>query len=368
MIAERPRARALRLLREAVAGPLAAGQPLPPERALSEQCGVSRTTLRWALQQLAREGVLRPAGARTRLVADPTIRPAMAADAVYLFSSIEVGGSGRTGGWGEFVHIGAMQGLRALGRTVLIPGCGVPDEATVTAILRERPVGVLLPEPMLTGTDDPRVARAAEAFTAAGVPTVVFGENPASCDRVCSDHAGGAHDLSRWLIGQGRRRQLCLYVGPSPAPWPGLRHAGHARALAEAGLPPPPLVWMHWRHGAEAFREQVLEIAGLLAPHLLAAEPIDAVLAMSDGHVPAISAALRHCGREPGRDVVVAGYDAYWQEAPERELCGDPPVASVDKGNLELGRAMAALLEERIAGTLPAAPQLRLIAPRLVVT
>lgn len=365
MIDERPRARALRVLRDTVVGANAAGQPLPPERALAEQCQVSRTTLRWALAQLAREGLLRSAGARTRLVADPSVRPAIASSAVYLFSSIDLGPTTRSGGWGEFVHLGVQQGLRSRGRTVLIPGSGIPDAAMVEAILRERPVGVVMPEAMLRGSTDPRLAEAASAFAAAGIPTVVFGETPADCDRVTSDHEAGACELSRWLIARGRRRQLCLWAGPGDPTWPARRRAGHERAWREAGCPALPIEWMRWRD--DAFDEMVITLSGHLAPHLLAAEPVDCVLAMSDGHVPAICAALRRCGREPGRDVAVAGYDAYWHECPERARCPDPPLATVDKGNLEIGQAMAALLEERIAGRLPAAPQLVKVAPRLVV-
>ena len=369
MITERPRARALRLLREILAGPIAAGLPLPPERELAEQCEVSRTTLRWALAHLTQEGAVRSGGARTRLAADLPERSAIVGNAVYLFSSIPIGVSLRGGGWGEFVHIGALQGMRSHGRNVLIPGSGIPDDATVAALLRDRPVGVLMPEAMLSGITDERLARAAEAFAAAGIPTVVFGESPAGCDRVASDHEAGAHALSSWLVARGRRRQLCLWASGSPDQlWRDRRRAGHERALREADCAVLPVEWMRWHDGDEAFDEMAILLAGHLAPHLLCAEPVDAVLAMTDGHVPAICAALRRCGREPGRDIEVVGYDAYWGETTQRHRCPVPPAATVDKRNLELGQAMAALLEERIAGRLPAEPQVRLVAPRLIPT
>lgn len=365
MISERPRARALRLLRETVAGPIATGQPLPPERELAEQCQVSRTTLRWALNQLADEGVLRSAGARTRLVANPGARPAISSTAVYLFSSVEISGGERSGGWGDFVHLGALQGVRSHGRSVLIPGSGIPDDATVAALLRERPIGVLMPEAMLSGATDERLARAAVTLAGAGIPTVVYGELPEGCDRVCSDHEAGAYALSQWLIGRGSRRQLCLWMGPNPQPWSFRRHAGHERALREAGCPLLPIEWVRWNNDERARDELIIAVAGHLAPYLLSAAPIDAILALSDGQLPVIHAALRRCGREPGRDITVVGYDAYWNDLTERPT---PPAATVDKLNLDIGKAMAALLEERIAGRLPTAPQERLIAPRLVIT
>lgn len=367
MITERPRARALRLLHDIVARQSSAGLPLPPERELAEQCAVSRTALRWALARLTEEGSLRSGGARTRMVADAPTRLAITTDAVYLFSSVTDGAPTRSGGWGEFVHIGALQGMRNAGRTVLIPGMGIPDEATVAALLRQRPIGVLIPEAMITGVSDQRLVHAAEAFAGAGIPTVVFGEEPATCDRIASDHEGGAYALSRWLVDRGCRRQLCLWAtGQAVQAWRDLRRAGHERALSEVGCPLLPVEWMRWREGEDAFDEQVIALAGHLAPYLLAAEPIDSVMAMTDGHVPAICAALRRCGREPGRDITVVGYDAYWHETETRARCPIPPAATVDKRNRELGLAMAALLEERIAGTLPAAPQLRLLAPNLI--
>lgn len=367
MIEERPRARALRLLQGIVARQSSAGLPLPPERELAEHCSVSRTTLRWALDRLTEEGALHSGGARTRMVTEPLSRLAITRDAVYLFSSITAGAPSRSAVRGEFVHIGALQGMRNAGRTVLIPGSGIPDEATVAALLRHRPIGVLMPEAMITGATDQRLLHAAEAFAGAGIPTVILGETPTSCDRIASDHEGGAYALSRWLFARGCRRQLCLWAtSPTIQEWRILRRAGHERAHHEAGCPLLPVEWMRWRDGEDAFDEMVIVLAGHLAPYLMAAEPIDAVVAMTDAHVPAICAALRRCGREPGRDITVVGYDAFWHEIDVRARCPVPPAATVDKRNRELGLAMAALLEERIAGTLPGSPQLRLLAPTLV--
>ena len=365
MTSERPRARALRLLRATAAEPIAAGLPLPPERLLADQYQVSRTTIRWALAQLAREGLLRNVTGRTRLVADPSARPAMACHPVYVFSQIEESHVNRSEGWGGNVHVGLLNAMRSLGHAVLIPGSSLLDEATVACLLRERPAGVLIPEPMYTGASDPSLMLAAEAFAKAGIPTVVFGEFPAACDRVCSDHELGAHLLSTWLLNRGRRHQLCLWPGPSTPAWLERRRIGHERALRESGVVIRPVEWMNWLSRDEDFETLVLALAGHLAPHLLSAQPIDSILAMIDGHVPAICAALRHCGREPGRDVDVVGYDALWAECPQRLLCPVPPAASIDKCNLQIGKAMATLLDERMAGILPPEPQLRQIAPRL---
>ena len=125
---------------------------------------------------------------------------------------------------------------------------------------------------------------------------------------------------------------------------------------------------VEWQNGLESFDRMVVTLAGHLVPHLLAAEPIDAVVAMIDSHVPAICAALKRCGREPGRNVSVVGYDANWPEASVRVRCPLPPAASIDKNNLGIGQAMAHLVEDRIAGRLPPEPQVREVGTRLVVS
>lgn len=367
MIRERPRARALRLLRARLTGTTAAGQALAPERELADDCGVSRTTIRWALARLAEEGLLGPVVGRTRLVADPAARTTLASNAVYLFSSIADSDDRHSAGWAGHLHLGAMRVLRGLGRSVLIPG-GTIDEAMVAVLLRERPVGVVLPESMYAGRSDAALTHAAHALVAAGIPTVSFGEEELPCDRVVSDHEGGAHALSTWLLGQGRRRHLCLWPGPLHSPWQRRRLAGHERALREAGLPRPPLEEVRWQGDGDAFDSMVVTLAGHLVPHLLGPEPVDAVVALIDSHVPAICAALRRCGREPGRDVTVVGYDANWTDAPERLRCPLPPAASIDKDTLGIGRAMALLLEDRIAGRLPPEPQVRCLGTRMVVS
>jgi DNA-binding LacI/PurR family transcriptional regulator len=366
MIRERPRARALRMLRARLAGSAAAGEALAPERALADDCGVSRTTIRWTLAKLAEEGRLGPVVGRTRLIADPA-RATLAGNAVCLFSGVAGLDDRHSQGWGGHVHLGVQQVLRAAGRNVLIPA-GAIDAPMVAVLQRERPVGVILLESAYAGFASRSLVDAVAALAAAGIPTVAFGEDPFACDRVVSDHASGAQTLTAWLLGQGRRRHLHLWPEAPEHPWRQRRLAGHAAALATAGLPPPVMEAVAWTGGAEAFDRMVVALAGHLVPHLLGAEPIDAVVALIDSHVPAICAALRRCGREPGRDVVVVGYDANWDDAPERLRCPLPPAATIDKDNLGIGQAMARLLEDRLAGRLPPEPQVCQIATRLVVS
>ena len=71
--------------------------------------------------------------------------------------------------------------------------------------------------------------------------------------------------------------------------------------------------------------------------------------------------------KTPNHDVLLAGYDHYWADVPERQYEATPPVATIDKLNARMGEQLVALLRQRVAGELPDAPQCRLVPPQLIV-
>jgi DNA-binding LacI/PurR family transcriptional regulator len=90
------------------------------------------------------------------------------------------------------------------------------------------------------------------------------------------------------------------------------------------------------------------------------------ILALSDGHVPALWTACRRLELKPGRDVLIAGYDGYWADLMERGWEATPPSVSTDKRHSEMGVALANLLVERLNGRLPPDPRHLLIEPRII--
>jgi DNA-binding LacI/PurR family transcriptional regulator len=90
-------------------------------------------------------------------------------------------------------------------------------------------------------------------------------------------------------------------------------------------------------------------------------------MVVSDREVFTVAAALRSLGVEPGRDARIVGYDNYWSDCIERSWEPFEPDATVDKLNRRTGADMVELLLERAAGQLPPEPQLRVVAPRLIV-
>jgi len=79
-----------------------------------------------------------------------------------------------------------------------------------------------------------------------------------------------------------------------------------------------------------------------------------------------VAAACRLMKKEPGRDVLVVGYDNYWEACVERRWEDFTPSATVDKRNHDLGAEMVKLMFERSEGRLPREPQLRVLEPRVI--
>jgi len=374
-----PRAQAIRTLKRWIdEGVLEEGLPLPAERTLAERLDLPRATVGRALRVLEREGVLRNAGGRTRIVAEdrPARRSALVWRSAVVFApSLDASPLHRQSGWSDWITQGIVAELRTRGHSLLTidPERAGPEEGE--ALLRDRPLGLIVPEVFHRLAVDPApqldlLAR----LQRNGVPVVVYGGDPrlAPFDRVTSDHAQGAYELTRWLLAQGRRRPLLIVEAPTDVYWQPLRLAGYERAMREAGLTPRlPRVAPAFpveRHGTAAYFDRVARFAaGHLIEELQRPDPADAILALSDGRVFPLARACRLLGKRVHEDVAIVGYDNYYLDSWEREFVEALPLATVDKRNFEMGRAMVELLFERIEGRLPArVPWTRVIAPRLV--
>lgn len=215
------------------------------------------------------------------------------------------------------------------------------------------------------------------------IPLVVYGGNPelADFDRVTSDHEQGAYELTRFLLSRGCRRILMLFsTGPTDVNWNGYwvegRRRGYERALAEAGIEAMPVVSYAQdpittpKDFAQIFEKAKRRAVSYLLEYvgpLIKNKQVDAIMTPSDGETFAVAGACRMLGVEPGKDVLIVGYDNYWHEAWECRYESAKPLATVDKHNSEIGRELVRLLMDRIHGKLPAEPQVRVVPPQLVI-
>ena len=371
-----PRLRATRALKGWISeGVLPRGERLPSAFDLSARLKIPRSTVNLALRELAQEGWISGAGRhRTVLGAANGASRVMDHTLVVLsdLSPDTVTGH-HAAGWQEFIQLGVLRAAREAGMHSLVMQAALAPEGRAHPLAGDRPRGVVA----LRGAVDSERGRALlRTLMDRGLPVVAYGdagEVPAF-DTVCSDHEAGSYELTRWLIRRGCRRILRYWLLQPALPrrpgWLVSRDRGHERAIREAGLPLLPALEARELLLATGSREDFDALAkysvGQLSPHLAGRQPVDAILCVSDGAVTHVAAACRLLGKRPNADVALVGYDNYWMEVPGRQWEPTPPLATVDKRNLQIGQALVELLRDRLAGKLPPEPQHRLVPPDLV--
>ena len=352
------------------------GSRLPSERDLAGRLEVSQRQVRAAVEQLQTEGLIQPVSERIRMVAPDGAGPtAVFANSVVIFSTVQFStmASGRDPrNMTELSFLGAAHAVQQAGLNFLALHPNQMTLPKVQALLREPPLGVVMTEEMLAqGTAWAEVLRLIEA---ASVPVAVHGDalaDPALAqtrfDTVHADHRQGTRDLCRRLLAKGCRRLLRCWdsrlLRQQPH-WLAERDAGYEEACREAGLPVLPPVPMAGVEvpgdnlTADDFALERRAALGMLYDAVRespAAEPLGLVLA-TDAQVAPVTAACRALGREPGRDVWVAGFDDYWHADSRRRFEPAPPLATVNKHEDILGRGMVELLRDRLAQRLGPAP------------
>jgi LacI family transcriptional regulator len=272
--------------------------------------------------------------------------------------------------WGRYVTLGALDSVRGGGHHVVTLNADALSDADLAPLVAARPKGVLMPE--LIG-EAHLVHQAAAAFHAAGIPVVVYGDDPrlAGYDRVVSDHESGSWILTKALLELGRRPAR-FWRQPHDVWWLGARSLGYARAMTEAGQRPlgilgyPSIATHH--ASREGFEDSVRQLAGFLIEALRGPQRVDALMVTSDRDAFYAAAAVRLIGLRPGRDVLIAGYDNYHHLCEERQFQPLTPLLTIDKRNELMGREMLSLLNDRIANASLARPIVRRIPPELVRT
>lgn len=380
-----PRNRARQTLRQWIdRGVLRGGQPLPSERALGKQLGVSQTVVRNVLRELVEDALIVDEGTGRRSVrVESDITKASSVDIlrstiVLLTPFGEPSKDHKEPGWVEHRSMGALAGSQMTGRDVMVIHPDRLAAGGVGRLLKLPPMGVIVPEPerALPGQD-----LKLHRLAAAGIPVVVYGDWPdlTDFDRVLPDHEGGTYELTRWVIAQGRRRIVNLTGNTTDTYWYQNRMRGYERAMLEAGLQPlspelftgldsvlPDDRGPRWSTRVK-FDIERHQLAGHIAQLLCGSDPVDAIMLGNDGQAIVAAAALRLLGREPGKDVLLVGYDNMWAGCIELRWEPGVPAATVDKCNSQIGRELVRLLMDRVEGRLPPDPQRRVVPSQLVV-
>jgi DNA-binding LacI/PurR family transcriptional regulator len=371
-----PRVRALNRLRQWLDdGTLQPGDVIPPERELSRRLGISLATLHRATKALEVEGRLRALGGKTRIVAERVEGQAklLRNTIAVLAPSRKPLPEHRATGWSDYLSIGAFDAIETAGFHALAFHAERRSDEELDDLITAKPLGAVLPE---VADRKKLPVWIVDKLLAAGIHVTVFGDPPEAkaYDRIVSDHAAGAEAITAWMIAQGRKRILQVLPALDEY-WVDMRREGYERAMRQAGLEPLPQArFVRMTPTDAGFPDGTRDLfeaftaydSGCLLPILKSDPSVDAMLLPSDGSVWTAAAACRRLGREPNRDILLAGYDNYWSDSWERQFESAGPVVTVDRNNPTLGQEMVRLLLDRIEGKLPKQPVCRRVQPQLV--
>ncbi len=386
-----------------LSGELKPGEKLPSFTEMRQQHRVSQATLNRVHGLLEAEGLIsRRRGAGT-FVCDLQGRPesnganghagrvSFLSNAVLILTSFgEPMASHRSAGWLEWIAQGATEAVQQAGMHAVSLSPRI-TEVEIEHLIAEKPLGALIPANLSESSIPLGILRKLRAH---GIAVVAFGSSPdlAECDHVVSDHESGAYQLTRLLLERGKRRIINVQPSILNEAWLSQRQAGYERAMREAGLQAESAFLIPYvepvlstRLSSEGeisgfqsqaevlaedrriFESQVRSLAGHFVEAMSGENPVEAMLATTDRNTFTLAAICRLFGKDPDRDVSIAGYDNYFAECEEQAIAPFIPFATIDKNNRALGATLAQLLFERIEGRLEASPQTRCVAPKLIV-
>ncbi len=367
-VLESPRQRTFRALQSWLEqGRWQVGDHLPPEPDLARDVGVSRGTLRVALKRLETEGWLEAnRGVGRVVIRKPKAVPAALSGTV-IFARIP---GPEVADHESLIEHGITQQFlesRVHVLSVNILNCEADD---LSRLVDHHPLGVVT---MHRVGESPEGTRALHALADMGCRVVAMGDAPAlqRFDRVLSDHEAGGYEVAQHMLSQGRTRVLRLTdADPQAYYWAAARRKGYERAMSEAGLEPLPDILIDERmpatlDSAAAFEKYARRIAGCLVPHLHDPHRAQAFVLDTDLQAFYVAAALRMFKLEPGRDVLLGGYDNYWTTCPLRQWEPVGPDVTVDKRENQMGQAMVQVLLDRLEG-MGNGPRKTLVRPELI--
>lgn len=325
------------------AGHYPAGSRLPAETTLARQLGVSRGTLRQALDLLRRQGRIESVRARGNFVRSPTARePAERRKVVgVIVPSVAK----------PYVNellAGIEDELHERGYSMIVGSSGATrsqQAGRVDRILGEGASG-LIAYPIDYDPDPELFARLARE----GLPVVLVDRHLVGYDfdAVLPDNLGGAFSVTSHLLDLGHRRIAFVATDNLSTTSVAERLQGYQQALMAAGIDlDPQLVFARlpvaraWPQGRRApARENVAALA-----RFLSRAEATAVFALHDHIAIEVIEAARTIGLDVPEDLSVAGFD----DDPLAEAFS-VPLTTVAQPRERIGRVAATLVVDRIEG------------------
>ncbi|SMP60804.1 transcriptional regulator, GntR family [Sphaerochaeta associata] len=327
-------------------GRLAPGMKLSTEQEIATQFGVSRPTVRQALLELEREGLLeRYRGKGTFITnseqksSDPHANVTIGI-IVPRLADIFIGK----------IITGVQEVLEKKGYTISVhlTNDNIEKEQEIIESLIERQVEGLIIHPTAASMYNPAIFKLIEKH----IPFVMTGRyyKYAPCNSVEMDNRKGAYEAVQYLYEKGHRK-IGLVSKPSLTKT-SIEHRieGFFQACRDLDIPVHlkniflDLVDTRSLYWAEQTTEEKTFVHNQIHEYLAAAKDVTAIIALNDLIAADLIHVLEELGRKPGVDISVIGFDNV-NFANQLK----PPLASVETPTFELGRKAAELLIQLIS-------------------
>lgn len=341
------------------AGEFPPGSALPSELALQQEYGVSRATIRHALETVQREGLLQRQAGRGTYAAPSGPTPMAPAgqrpclglvaarlDSLFLMDMLR----------------GAEGEAEARGYDLLVANCNFDPQQERARIerLRKRGVVGILVEPVSGAT----LTEYYRQLVGTGYPLVMLDRRhvDVGADYVGVDNVKATQELVMHLVARGHRRIAYLLGREWPTSTAGERLQGYEAALRLAGIARDPILVVR-PTGApgEALSTAVTApVQSLL--RLPASQRPTAICCLNDATAVEALRVLRQEGLRVPEDTALTGFDDL-PYAAHLEV----PLTTVAQPREQLGRTGARLLIDRVEGRRGAQPATVLLPTRLLV-
>lgn len=340
------------LLERIEAGLYPSGEAVPSERQLGEELGLSRTTVRRAIDELVQKGRLERQPGRGTYVAGAGTPEANGSGAQRTVSVMIPTFANPY--YGEMVN-GIEKEARRYGLRIMV---GQSDYSTETEnlLLAQSAADPAVCGALIVPDSVILPSKGAEQFMRTGKPLVYIGRWPknAACDGVCIDYRMAAQQAVEHLTDLGHER--IAYVEGLPhlpgfSPYDGYSDVMRARKLAIR----TELVRIYDKTSEATGRQAVLD---------LVSEGVEftAIFARNDITAMGVQQGLREAGLRTPQDVsVISIANSLWARSM------DPPLTSVNPHPASVGQVAMRMLNDRLTQSYDGPPIRAVLNSDLIV-